>query len=108
MMEIYMKVKLLLCSTLLLVGCGNESSAFTPSQVNDARKFCAANDTELHIATATFSSGSYIKKLYCIDKEKNLYQLEIIYTKRETTDCGRMPSPCFRTDYSDLGFITND
>ena len=104
-------VKLLLCNTLLLVGCGNESSAFTPSQVNDAREFCAANNTELHIVTVEYSSGSYIKKLYCIDKEKHLYQLELIYNKHETTDCGRMPSPCFRTDYNNpqgLRFKTDD
>ena len=96
-----MKVKLLLCSFIFIIGCGNENSAFTPSQVNESREFCKNNNTELHIVTATFSSGSYIKKLYCMDKEKNLYQLELIYGKHETTDCGRGMSPCIRTDYND-------
>ena len=41
----------------------------------------------------------------CSDDKGRLYKLTVIYPKRETNDCGRTPSPCFRTDYSAQGTI---
>lgn len=92
---------LLLC----LTGCGDENSSYTPKQVQEAREFCKKDNTTLLVQEVSFSSGKYVKGLACSDDKGRLYKLTVIYPKRETNDCGRMSSPCFRTDYSAQGTI---
>jgi hypothetical protein len=101
-----MKVKSLLLISLLLAGCTEPNSVYTPRQVQEASDFCKKDNTTLWTQVSEFSTGKFVVGLACKDSKDNLYKLTIDYPRKEsTTDCGRGPNPCMVTDYSAPGTI---
>lgn len=103
-----MKVKSLLLFSLLLAGCTEPNSVYTPRQVQEASDFCKKDNTTLWTQVLEFSTGKFVVGLACRDSKDNLYKLTIGYPKKESTsstDCGRGPNPCMVTDYSATGTI---
>lgn len=101
-----MKVKSLLLLSLLLAGCTEPNSVYTPRQVQEASDFCKKDNTTLWTQVSESSTGKFVVGLACKDSKDNLYKLTIKYPRKEsTTDCGRGPNPCMVTDYSATGTI---
>lgn len=101
-----MKVKSLLLFSLLLAGCTEPNSVYTPRQVQEASDFCKKDNTTLWTQVSKFPTGKFVVGLACKDSKDNLYKLTIAYPRKEsTTDCGKGPNPCMVIDYSAPGTI---